>query len=303
MTFVIDASFGHGQMTPAAMKRIGATGVILYAGCDFSPKNATKPEIDALLEGGINVGLVVENFADDALKGRAEGERQGRNLFAHAKALGYDVDNCVLFAGADFNTQPNQEAAVDAFMAGFKSQVNVAGFYGNSYAIDNVHAKGHAEIFWQSDSTSFSYGPSPHAHLLQRYNDPRAKGLPLDVNDIQHTPLRLMGEEDMALTPEEHDMLVWVKQKLGSLDDGITAAQNQEIYNKIVALATTVPQVKNINTALTNQDSGVLVGLAKIQAALASAPSGGAVDAKAVTDAITAGVLAGITSLNFRAQA
>jgi glycoside hydrolase-like protein len=288
VTFVIDASFWHAQMTPAAMKRIGASGAILYAGCDYTAKNATKSEIDALLGAGINVGLVVENYADDALKGRAEGERQGRNIVAAAKAVGYDVSNCVLFAGADFNTQPSQEAAVDAFMAGFNSVVPVAGFYGNSYAIDNVYKSKHAEVFWQSDSTSFSYGPSPHAHLLQRYNDPRAKGLALDVNDIQHTPLRLMGEEDVALTAEEHDMLVWIKQKV---DDGLTVAQNQELYNKIVSLSTAVPLVKSINTALTDQSAGVVVGLAKILNAVQNGTvGGGTVDAKAVTDAVVAAV-------------
>jgi glycoside hydrolase-like protein len=199
VTFIIDASFAHAEMTPSALRGIGASGAILYAGCDYAPKNATRAEVQALLSAGLMVGLVIENFATDALKGAVEGARQGRNIRAAAVAMGYDVDHCVLFAGADWNTQANQEPAVDAFMAAFAREVGVPGFYGNSYAIDYVATGKHAQVFWQSDSTSFSYGPSPHAHLLQRFDDPRARGLALDVNDIQNTPLRLMGEADMAL--------------------------------------------------------------------------------------------------------
>jgi hypothetical protein len=201
-TWIADASFGHAAITPAALAKVGARGVIAYCGCDDSAKNITKPEFQALIAAGFEVGLVIENQADDAMKGIAEGVRQGRNILAGARALGYDTGNCVLFAGADWNTQPSEYATVDKFQGAFSQMVPVAGFYGNSYAIDYVFAHGHAVVGWQSDSSSFSYGPSAHANLLQRYNDPRAGGLPVDVNDIAHDQLRLMGA-DMPLTPAD----------------------------------------------------------------------------------------------------
>lgn len=200
MTFIVDASFGHAAVTPDAMRRIGASGAILYAGCSDPTKNATAAEVHALLDAGFSVGLVIEETATALRGGYDVGLAHGRAIVAAARAMSYDVDGCVLYASGDWNTQGSDLDAVSAAMHGFASVVPVPGYYGNSYAIDRVVAQGHARFGWQSDSASFSNGASANAHLLQRYNDPRAGGLPVDVNDIARTPLGLMGDD---MTPSE----------------------------------------------------------------------------------------------------
>ena len=214
MTYIYDASFGHAKMTPAALKSAGAGGVILYAGCDETAKNCTKAEVTALLEAGLHVGLVIENFATDAVtKGAPEGDRQGRNLAAAAKALGYDIENCVGFAGYDADSHPADLPKIKAFMEAFAKHIPVTGYYGDSDSIDFLHQSHPHWIYWQSDSRSFSpKNPTPNAHLLQLYNDPRAHGLPVDVDIVERTPLQLMGESMAVSDADAQKIAAAVKQ-------------------------------------------------------------------------------------------
>ncbi|HEY2086385.1 MAG TPA: hypothetical protein VGH54_10235 [Mycobacterium sp.] len=200
--WIADLSFGHDNVSGATLKARGCVGVICYAGCDDTRKNATKANVDDWLAHSLLLGVVIENGAEDILGGAPAGHYLGSNLATGVKSLGYDLSSFVGYLAADWNTAVAQESTVDAGMAAFASHIPIPGLYGNSYAIDYIISHGHAKHGWQSNSTSFSYGPSPHADLLQRYNDPRAAGLPVDVNDIQHTPLGLMGER-MTLTQEE----------------------------------------------------------------------------------------------------
>lgn len=199
MAVVVDFSFAHAQVTPNALRRVpGAVGGIGYAGCNDRTKCITKTELQALLAAGFQVGLVVENGAEDALQGAAVGTAQGRAILADAKDLGYDWRNSVLFGGADFNeTTPGQYAATLAYMEAFAAVVPVPGYYGDSDSIDYLHAHHPEWIFWQSDSRSYSpRNPTPNAHLWQQFNDPRAGALSsaVDINNLLK-PLPLMGAE------------------------------------------------------------------------------------------------------------
>ncbi len=200
--FIYDASFGHAQMTPAALKPTGSIGVILYAGCADSRKNTTGDEVRALLDAGFQVGLVIENFATDAIGGASVGDAQGSAILAAAKDLGYAAGSCVLFGGYDTDSHEADWPKLLAYMEAFAKHVPVPGFYGDSDAIDFIHARHPDWIFWQSDSRSFSpLNPTPNAHLLQLFNDSRAHGLPVDV-DLVERPLPLMGA-DLALTTDD----------------------------------------------------------------------------------------------------
>lgn len=217
MTYVYDASFGHAQITPHAVAAAGADGVILYAGCADTAKNVTAAELRALLDAGVHVGLVIENYATDAIGGAAVGAAQGQAIANAAARLGYDVANCVLFAGYDTDSHPADWPHLLAFMEAFAKFVPVPGFYGDSDAIDFLHARHPGWVFWQSNSTSFSpLNPTPNAHLLQHYNDPRAHGLPVDVNTVERVPLHLMGE-DVAITDADIQK-IWAND----LSDGTT---------------------------------------------------------------------------------
>lgn len=200
---IFDLSFGWPTITGDKIVAAGASGVIAYAGCLRLDKNVSKARVQDWLDSGLMVGLVVEDFAADAIGGESIGRDQGRRLGDAADALGYDVDNCFLAGGYDTDAHPGDYSHLSDYMHGFSAEIPVPGYYGDSDSIDYLAAHGHDLINWQSSSKSFSpLNPTPNAHFIQRYADPRAHGLDVDVNDVLRTPLHLMGEEDMA-TPEE----------------------------------------------------------------------------------------------------
>jgi hypothetical protein len=203
--FYLDASKAHATITPRNLERVGASGAILYAGCDDTAKNCTAEEVHALLAGGYRVGLVIENGTTDMRMGTAVGDYLGWHLAKAAAELGYDLAHCVGYTSADWNSRTQIDLdGIVAAMRAFGRHVPHPGIYGNSYAIAECFAAGVAEFGWQSNSTSFSIGSSPLACLYQRYNDPRAGGLVADVNDVNpERELGLMGgTPTMALTPD-----------------------------------------------------------------------------------------------------
>lgn len=285
MTFIVDASFAHAQITPAALAKIGAAGAILYAGCDDTSKNTSKAELHALLDAGFAVGLVIENGAQDMAGGRSIGRQLGAAIVTAAKQLGYDWENSVLYTSADWDTRGATLEQVDAAMAGFGEHVPHPGLYGNSYALDHCTTTGHAEFRWQSDSTSFSNGPSRHAHLLQRYNDPRAGALrsAVDVNDIATTPLGLMGET----MPLDAD----VKARFDQVDKEIA---DLKAFVKTIFTAPDGTQYGEYTLdrrALAATEAAIAAVSAEVQKlAAGGSGSGGGIDPAAVTAAVEAGM-------------
>lgn len=281
MRFIFDASFGHAQITPKALSGAGADGVILYAGCNDATKNATKAEVQALLAAGFLVGLVIENFATDAAGGAAVGTAQGKAILAAGKALGYDVDNCVLFGGYDADSHPGDDAGLLAYMEAFAAQVPVPGYYGDSDSIDFLHARHPGWIFWQSDSRSFSpLNPTPNAHLLQLFNDGRANGLPVDVDLVERTPLRLMGE-NMTTLDDTDARVVWDHRPPGPLSDGTQWTLGTYVQNMHVQVTSLAGAVGDLTTAV----AALKAELDAVKAQLATV-AGGTVDPVALAQAI-----------------
>lgn len=206
MSTVVDFSFGHAEITPAALKKVdGCIGGIAYAGCADTAKNITKAELHALLNAGYQMGLVIENNVTD-LKGHAHGRALGAAIVNAARALEFDLERCRLWTPYDTNAGAGDYAEILSGMLGFASAVPNPGYYGDSDSIDYLHARRPEWGYWQSDSTSFSpKNPTPNAHLLQHYADHRAQGLPVDVNDVVRTPIGLMGEptEEDHVTPQD----------------------------------------------------------------------------------------------------
>lgn len=263
--YIYDASFGHAQITPAAMTKGSADGVIEYAGSRDPRKNVTKAEMHALLDAGFTVGLVIENVATDAIGGAPVGTEQGRSVVAAAKLLGYDVDNCVLFGGYDTDAHEGDYRHLLAYMEAFAVLVPVPGYYGDSDSIDYLHARHPGWIYWQSDSRSFSpRNPTPNAHLLQLFNDPRAHGLPVDVNDVKRTPLHLMGE-DMPLTDAEIAKIVKAVLDTPFTDTG-GVQKDQSIRQRIVAAQAHALDADEQSTAAATQVKAVAAAVAKLAA-------------------------------------
>lgn len=196
--WVGDLSRAWPSITGADLVRLGATGVIVYTGCDDTTKNVGQARFDDYLAAGLWAALVIENAEHDLANGTAAGQRLGAHVLAAADQLGYDAARCVLFVPADFNAvTPADYAAILAGWDGYAGEVPVPGYYGDSDSMDQLwaHAARPPVVNWQSDSASYSpEHPSPHAHLWQQFGDPRSGGLQLDVNDVLRTPLHFMGE-------------------------------------------------------------------------------------------------------------
>lgn len=241
-------------ITGADVVSKGAKFVIVYTGCDDTSKNVSKTRFDDYLSSGLAVALVIENSATSLQGGKPVGQAQGAAVVDGASALGYDYQRCVLFAAADWNSQSTSDlSAIQQALLGFSESVPVPGLYGNSFALNLERLEG-----WQSDSQSFSDGVSQYAVLLQKYNDPRAGGLDVDVNVIQHLPLRFMGETVTGPTDASIQQDVQTVLNEGGVAPGQTSAQGTE-----VATLETVQQDINeehkeegalaaIQTALTN---------------------------------------------------
>lgn len=207
--WVADLSRAWPALTGRILRSLGADGAIGYAGCDDTSKNVSRERFDDWGNVGLWRALVIENGAEDLKGGASVGARQGKALYNAAGSLGYDRDNCVLFASADWDSRGRDLDAIDAAMGAFNDYVPVPGLYGNSYALDRTHASGNVDKFWQSESVSFSNGISQVANMLQIYNDGRAHGFALDVNNILIQPLGFMGEPH-TIQPEDDDMKAYL---------------------------------------------------------------------------------------------
>jgi len=196
--FGFDLSRAWPTVTGAIVVEKGAKFVIVYAGCDDATKNVSKDRFDDYLRSGLWVALVIENSATALQGGKPTGQQQGAAVVRAASELGYAYNTCVLFASADWNSQSQTDLnEIQQAMIGFAESVPVPGLYGNSYALNLEKLEG-----WQSDSQSFSSGVSQYAVMLQKYNDPRAGGLDVDVNVIQHLPLHFM-EASMSFPTDD----------------------------------------------------------------------------------------------------
>lgn len=233
---VFDLSFGWPTITGDKILRAGAAGVIGYAGCLRTDKNVSKARFQDWLDSGLMVGLVVEDYAGDAIRGAVVGREQGKRIADAAASLGYDVANCVLSGGYDTDAHGGDYGHLADYMHAFAQEVPVPGYYGDSDSIDYLHGHGGADwFFWQSSSASFSpRNPTPNAHLHQQYADPRSHGLDVDVNDVLKTPLRLMGEE-MPLSEDDITKLV-TRFKQADIGDETIASAARETHDMVAAL-------------------------------------------------------------------
>lgn len=197
-----DLSKGWPTLDAATLKALGCIGAIGYAGCLDTGKNVAKYRVDDWRKNGLWVGLVCEDTNTYLQGGSSAGLAQARRLVAAASALGYDVNNCVLFLSADWNSRSTADLdAIVAACSAAKTVIKHLGLYGNSYALD---ATAHlTDVGWQSESTSFSYGLSPNANLQQIYADPRAQGHAIDVNNIIRRPLLMEGEPVTQPAPKD----------------------------------------------------------------------------------------------------
>lgn len=241
MTLIVDLSFAHDALTGQFLAGRGIDGVIGYAS-RFHDKNMTAANLADWLAAGLSVGLVYEDDVNDMTFGATAGYPHGQMMAGWAHTIGYDLANCVGFAANDRNTFPADLPAVLAYMEAFARSVPHPGYYGDQDSIDWLAARHPEWWFWQSESPAFGHGVSEHAHLLQRYNDPRVSGLQVDANDVIIPGIPLMGEDMFT----DADRLLLQQAAAKSQHADYTAGL------ELPAVAEMRGNVQNIAKALTN---------------------------------------------------
>lgn len=161
----VDYAWTHPN--PAAIKAAGYMGVIRYLSTDPT-KNITAAEAAALHAAGLGILLVWEAGGQNALGGANQGNVDGTQARVEAGALGYPTW-CPVFAAVDFDVQPAQYPAVDAYFAAFAAAAgHPEGDYGSFALLNHMAAADHeVKFYWQTSAWSGTT-VSPLAHLYQR---------------------------------------------------------------------------------------------------------------------------------------
>lgn len=254
MDWIADYSFAHDSLSGELLASIGASGAIGYVS-DNPRKNLTAANLSDLLANGLQVGLVFENNTDDMIGGWDSGHRHGTTSVTQAGLIGYDWHNCVIFAADDRNTGPENWPEALAYMDGFAVDVPWPGYYGDQDSIDYLFARRPHWFYWQTNALGWGNGPSRNAHLVQHYNDPRARGLALDVNDIQREGVPFMAGD--GFTQKDRDTLNAIYSQitapsgflarlgvnLQKTQDRIVTAEHEDVAVQLAALVDTIKAI------------------------------------------------------------
>lgn len=310
MTFVVDFASSYKNISGAQLVAIGAGGWIAYTGCNNTAKNISKSKFQEYMDTGIPGALVIENGTQDVLGGEKAGASLAQHVMAGAEALGYDVAHCALATSADFNeTTAAQYAETIDCMGAFGALVPVPVYYGDGDSIDRVIPATRCVYGWQSDSTSFSPGGTSHlARLQQIYNDPRAKGLVVDVNNVLGAPLYFMGEHmtDVNVVSISKDAiteifgaacLVLPAEPGGELDPNWTGTP--PIWELIAQIPAQFAEVKRAIAAAAANGAAPAFDYAALAAALLANPTFAQVVASAVQSGLAGMEVLSTVNSNF----
>jgi len=180
MSQVLD--YSSARPGGARIRADGYTGVMRYLSYD-EEKNLSPAERDDLHANGLDIGLVWETTADRALSGHGGGVSDAQVALAQARALGLP-DACPIYFAVDFDTTPEQQAAIDAYLVGAGTVIGAhrVGVYGSYYVVERCAASGSASWFWQT--LAWSGGQqSDHNDLYQ--NGQQLYNGGADVNDVR----------------------------------------------------------------------------------------------------------------------
>jgi Domain of unknown function (DUF1906)/Putative peptidoglycan binding domain len=131
----IDYAWSHPR--PAEIVKGGYSFVGRYLSWD-KKKNLSAPEAKALREEGLDIVVVWESTADEALRGAAAGIADAKEARRQALAVGMPATTPIYFA-IDFDAQPAQFPAVEAYFRAIQNTLGAAyvGAYG-SFAVLKV---------------------------------------------------------------------------------------------------------------------------------------------------------------------
>jgi len=159
--------YSYGRPSVPAMKAAGIGFAVRYlSGSDKGLSVAEKNDLHA---AGIDVGLVYEGAAGDALGGRNAGLRSGAAATRFAEALGAPKDVVIYFT-VDFDATASQIPTIQAYLiACAQACTYIAGAYGNHRVL--AGRPGSVPFAWSTYAWAGGSGPAPGAHLYQYENN------------------------------------------------------------------------------------------------------------------------------------
>lgn len=173
--------YSYARPSGAAIRADGYTFAARYL--SYEPgKNLTRGEADGLRSQGIDVVVVWEAGAYDALDGYGVGVQDAQVAEQQAAAAGSPSDRPIYFA-IDFDASAGQQGAIDAYFDGVASVIgrNRTGAYGGYYPIKRLFDAGKIRYGWQTFAWSGGLWDG-RAQLRQVQNDVFVGGGDCDVD-------------------------------------------------------------------------------------------------------------------------
>lgn len=193
--------YSTDRPSPAGLAAAGKHFAARYIGPGTDDKHLTVAERNALWNHGLDVVLLVEGAAGDALQGRAMGVRHARLALDQADALGVPDDRPIYFA-ADKDLTPLTWPGVAQYLLGAASVVGLArvGIYGEADAM--WWAARDRVARWFAQTYAWSSGIwVPHNHIEQYRNHVALAGGTVDLCRALQVDY---GQWEQPMTPEEH---------------------------------------------------------------------------------------------------
>lgn len=193
---VID--YSTARPDPARIKANGYQGGVRYLS-DYSAKNLTRAEFEALDAQGLGVAVVWENGAKDALRGASGGMVDCVKANVQADALGLPRDMPIYYA-VDTDVTGNL-GTVAAYFAGLETRPDLRKplLYGQ-YSVIEQAGDGWQTMAWSAGRVS------AHARMVQVVG-----GVTIPDTDVNHVHVADWGQHNYnrATMPKEgSDMLV-----------------------------------------------------------------------------------------------
>ncbi|MCP2168141.1 DUF1906 domain-containing protein [Goodfellowiella coeruleoviolacea] len=197
--------YSTGPPSAAAVRAAGYRFVVRYLSRPGNRKNITAREFADMTRNGVAVALVFETTANRALSGYAGGQADARAAAEQAAAVGMPSSRPIYFA-VDFDAQPHQLGAIDAYLRGAASVLGPGriGVYGSYSVVRHCLDAGTARYAWQT--AAWSGGRADlRAHLFQRIGTVHVAGVACDVNDSNANDFGQWPyeEDDMPLSDED----------------------------------------------------------------------------------------------------
>jgi hypothetical protein len=148
---VYGVDYSWARPSPSSLKAQGFAFAARYLSWNTSGKNISAGEAHSLEQAGLDVVLVWEDGASDALDGYAKGVQEAQAAEAQAVAAGMPAGRPIYFA-CDFDAQPSQEGAIEAYFDGVASVIGRGrtGVYGGYGLVDRLFNAGKVTWAWQT---------------------------------------------------------------------------------------------------------------------------------------------------------